>query len=244
MDLIDLKPLKKSVRKTEFERTREKHIRENMWKAAHVARKVSGFSGLSFEELRSVALEAMVKLYDKWNPEKANFSTWLNRSLMFQVLNYLRDQSRIIKLPRTYSDVYLKIRRIIGENPDISDEEVEKLTGISARLIRETRDAHQVTYLEINEDTEMPYDSILDSEDSIEKLLTDYGNVLKRLADLPEEDYNFLLDIYVNKRANSTIFRKYRGVNSPLQINDRTKEILSEIFIDKEDEELCQQEDT
>ena len=82
---VELENLK-GVRRSEYERTREMHIRENMWKASHAARKVSGFSGLPFEELRSVALEAMVKLYDKWDPEKANFSTWLNRSLTFQLL--------------------------------------------------------------------------------------------------------------------------------------------------------------
>lgn len=223
-------------RKSDYERTRDKHIRENMWKASHAARKVSMFSGLPFDDLRSVALEAMVKLYDKWDPSKANFSTWLNRSLTFQVLNYLRDHSRMIRMPRTYADTYMKIRKIIGANPDVTDQEVSEQTGIHINLIRETRNAYSVTYQEINEDTEMPVDNIDIEEDSLEKLLTDHQGTLKRLADLPEEDYNFLVDVYVNKRANSTIYRKYNGVTTQEKIRERTQVILETVL----SEELCQ----
>lgn len=226
---VELEPLK-GVRRSEYERTRDKHIRENMWKAGHTARKVSMFSGLPYEELRSVALEAMVKLYDKWDPSRANFSTWLNRSLTFQVLNYLRDHSRMIKMPRSYADAYLRIRKHIGENPDISDEEVAKRTKLPVGLIRETRNAYQVTYQEINEDTEMPVDNINLRDDSLERMFEDYKGVLERLADLPESDYEFLTDVYVNKRANSTIYRKYRGVSCPERIAEKTKEILDSVL--------------
>jgi hypothetical protein len=223
-------------RRSEYERTRDKHIKENMWKASHAARKVSMFSGLPFDDLRSVALEAMVKLYDKWDPTKANFSTWLNRSLTFQVLNYLRDHSRMIRMPRTYADTYMKIRKIIGANPEVTDLEVSKKTGIPTALIRETRNAYSITYQEINEDTEMPVDSIDVEEDSLSKLLSDHAGTLKRLADLPEEDYNFLVDVYVNKRANSTIYRKYNGVTTQERIRERTQKILETVL----SEELCQ----
>lgn len=222
----------KGVRRSEYERTREKHIKENMWKASHTARKISSFSGLPYDELRSVALEAMVKLYDKWDPTKANFSTWLNRSLNFQVLNYLRDHSRMIKMPRSYADAYMKIRKIIGARPEISDEEVAKQTNLSINLVRETRNAYQVTYQEINEDTEMPVDGIDLNEDNLDRLLFDYKGVLEKIADLPENDYQFLMDVYVDKRANSTIFRKYAGVTTTEKIKEKTQAILSGILED------------
>ncbi len=221
---------KRRGKKSEYEITRERHIRENMWKASHAARKVSMFSGLPFEDLRSVALEAMVKLYEKWDPSKANFSTWLNRSLTFQVLNYLRDHSRMIRMPRIYADTYLKIRRIIGENPDIADHVVAEKTGLDEAVIRETRRAYQIQYLEINEDTEMPVDNIDLQEDSLQKMLGDYSGTLERLADLPENEYNFLVDVYIHKRASSTIARKNPGVNNPDHVRERTREILSKVL--------------
>jgi len=221
---------KNKGRRTEYEITRDRHIRENMWKASHAARKVSMFSGLSFEELRSVALEAMVKLYERWDPSKANFSTWLNRSLTFQVLNYLRDHSRMIKMPRLYADTYLKIRKIIGDNPDISDEDVARKTGLDTYVIGETRKAYQIQYLEINEDTEMPVDGIDLEEDSLQRMFDDYKGTLERLADLPESEYEFLVDVYIHKRASSTIARKNPGVNTAEKVRERTQEILSKVL--------------
>jgi DNA-directed RNA polymerase specialized sigma24 family protein len=208
-----------------------------MWKASHTARKISSFSGLPFDELRSVALEIMVKLYDTWDPSKANFSTWLNRSLTFRVLNYLRDNSRMIKMPRTYADTYMKIRKIISFRPEVSDKELSETTKIDINLIRETRNAYQVTYQEINEDTEIPVEDKDREEDSLAKMLTDYKETLQKLADLPENEYNFLMDVYVNKRANSTIYRRNPGVNSAEKIKERTQEILSKVLT-----EPCQQD--
>lgn len=226
---------KRKGRRSEYEVTRDRHIRENMWKASHAARKVAMFSGLPFDELRSVALEAMVKLYDKWDPSRANFSTWLNRSLTFQVLNYLRDHSRMIKMPRLYADTYMKIRKITGANPEISDEEVAEQTGLDANLISETRKAYQVTYQEINEDTEMPFEDEELDKDSLERMFDDYGETLKRLADLPEKDYEFLVDVYIHKRAYSTIARKNPGICNSEKIRQRTEEIMGQVITDSED---------
>lgn len=227
-------------RLTEYERMRDKHIRENMWKASQVARKVSSFSGLPFEDLRSVALEAMVKLYDRWDPRKANFSTWLNRSLNYQVLNYLRDNSRMIKMPRTYADAYMRIRKILGSSPEISDQELSEQTGVSVDIVRETRKAYQVTYLEINEDTEVPADREEIEEDNLNLFLQDYKETLGKLSDLPTADYDFLLDVYVNRRANSTIYRKNPGINSPEHIRARTEEILARVLTQDESKEVWQ----
>lgn len=227
-------------RRTEYERIRDRHIRENMWKAAQVARKVSLFSGLPFEDLRSVALEAMVKLYDRWDPTKANFSTWLNRSLNFQVLNYLRDNSRMIRMPRTYADAYMRIRKILSVTPEISDQDLAEQSGVAVEIVQETRKAYQVTYLEINEDTEIPANEIRVEEDNLYAFLEDYRGTLEKLADLPQEEYNFLMDVYVNRRANSTIYRKNPGIGSPESIRRHTEEILEKVL---NGEETCRPDD-
>jgi DNA-directed RNA polymerase specialized sigma subunit len=227
---LELEPLNKKIRrKSEFEKTRDIHIKENMWKASYAARKVASFSGVPFDELRSVALEAMVKLYDRWDPEKANFSTWLNRSLTFQLLNYLRDNSRMVKIPRSYSDAYMKIRKIISRNPDIADKEISKVTGLSEEIISETRQAFQMSYMEINEDTEMPVEDLALEDDNLTSLFGDYRDVLERLSDLPPKEYEFLMDVFIHKRANSTVFRKNPGVNSPEKIHQRAQQILSKV---------------
>jgi RNA polymerase sigma factor (sigma-70 family) len=216
-------------RKSEYEKTRDKHIKECMWKATNAARKVSSFSGVPFDELRSVALEAMVKLYDKWDPEKANFSTWLNRSLTFQLLNYLRDSSRMVKMPRLYADTYMRIRKVISRNPEVSNKALSDMTGISELVIQETRNAFQVTYQEINEDTEIPADPDDPEEETLSSMFDNYKEVLDRLASLPEEDYNFLTDVYINQRAQSTLFRKYSGVSKPEHIKQKAETLIKHV---------------
>ena len=232
---INLAPVRRRPRKSEFERTRDKHIKENLWKAGQAARKVSSFSGVPFDELRSVALEAMVKLYDKWDPSKANFSTWLNRSLTFQLLNYLRDNSRMVKFPRVYSDTYMKIRKIMAREPGITNQQLSELTGVNEQLIRETREAFQISYQEIDEDTEIPAPELSSDDDSLTSMFANHSEVLKRLSDLPEQEYNFLTDVYIHRRAQSTIYRKYGGISTPEQIKRRTEQIMKKVLGDGEE---------
>jgi DNA-directed RNA polymerase specialized sigma subunit len=232
---VELQRLNAARRKTEEERTRDKHIRENMWKASQAARKVSSFSGVPFEDLRSVALEAMVKLYAKWDPSKANFSTWLNRSLTYQLLNYLRDGSRMVKFPRAYSDTYMRIRKTIAERPEVTHKELSERTGISEQLISETREAFQMSYVEIDEDTDIAMDEALLEDNSLGSLFGDYREVLERLSDLPQDEYNFLTDVYIHKRAQSTIYRKYGNAGTPEAIKKKTEEIMSKVLNREED---------
>lgn len=236
MKLTDSDQGKKLRRKSEYERTRDMHIRENMWKASQAARKVSSFSGVPFEDLRSVALEAMVKLYAKWDPTKANFSTWLNRSLTYQLLNYLRDGSRMVKFPRAYSDTYMRIRKTIAERPEVTHKELSEQTGISEQLISETREAFQMSYVEIDEDTDIAMDEGVVEDASLDSLFTDYRSVLERLSDLPEEEYNFLMDVYIHKRAQSTIYRKYGNSGTAEAIKRRTEEIMGKVLNPQEQE--------
>lgn len=227
---LELQRLNAARRKSDWERERDKQIRENMWKASQAARKVSSFSGVPFEDLRSVALEAMVKLYAKWDPSKANFSTWLNRSLTYQLLNYLRDGSRMVKFPRAYSDTYMKIRRLVAERPEITHTELSEITGIRVELIAETREAFQMSYVEIDEDTDIALDNMILEDHSLGSLFGEYKDVLERLSDLPESDYNFLTDVYIHRRAQSTIARKYGGPATPEAIKKRTDEIMAAVL--------------
>jgi len=76
----------------------------------------------------------------------------------------------------------------------------------------------------------VPFEDENPREDSIDKMLSEYSNILVKLADLPEKEYQFLNDVYVNKRANSTIFRNYPGINSQHHIKEETQRILSKVL--------------
>ena len=65
-------------------------------------------------------------------------------------------------------------------------------------------------------------------------MLTDYSGTLERLSDLPEKEYNFLVDVYIHKRALSTIAKKNPGACTHEKIRERTDEILRKVLSDDE----------
>jgi hypothetical protein len=146
----------------------------------------------------------------------------------------------MIRIPRTYADCYMRIRKYIGSDPNMSDQDLAKLADIPVSMVSETRAAYQTTFLEINEDTEMPAEGPDLGDDSLDRMLDDYEVVVGRLFSLPDIDIEFLSDTYVDKRANSTIFRKYPSVNSADRIRGKTSELMTYIL----GESGCLSEDT
>ena len=86
----------------------------------------------------------------------------------------------------------------------------------------------------------MPVDAIDINDDSLGKMLDDYGDVTENLMSLSPPDLEFLTDTYVDKRANSTLFRKYPGINSSDKIRERTSELMEQVLGGSE----CRQEGT
>ena len=80
----------------------------------------------------------------------------------------------------------------------------------------------------------MPIDDDDPDPDSIKKMITDYSGTLERLADLPEKEYQFLVDVYIHKRALSTITKKNPGITTNEKVRERTDEILREVLSDDE----------
>jgi DNA-directed RNA polymerase specialized sigma subunit len=197
-------PRRSSRRETE----RDRQIVSQMWKADQVAKRISSFTGLPRDELRDAALEYIVRIYDSWDDSKgANFSTWVNRCLKFHMLNYLRDYSRLVKIPRSYSDLYLKIRKYTAEDPNISDFEIAEKIKVPVKKVQEVRQAFAMSFSQINE-----YSNIIEpdyeSDASFEDLMYSHKELLNKVADLEEPDEIFLTDLLVKKRSTSTILRK------------------------------------
>lgn len=205
-------------------------IISQMWKANQVARKISSFTGLSYEELRDVALEYIVRLYKTWDSSKgANFSTWVNRNLQFHMLNYLRDHSRLVRIPRSYSDLYLKIRKFLIEEPSMSDNDIAEKIGISAKRVGQVRKAFSMSFTELNDHSELVEDKI-EEDSSLETLFSTNKDLLFRIASLDEKDEEFLTDVLVRKRTTATIVRKNPDVKNQDDINKKTSSLVEKIL--------------
>jgi len=211
---------------------RDEQITSQMWKASQVAKKISSFTGLPYEELRDAALEYIVKIYDSWDQSKgANFSTWVNRCLQFHMLNYLRDNSRLVKIPRSYSDLYLKIRKQTIANPDITEQEISDKLQISIKKIRAVRQAFAMTFSPVTEYCNVT-DQEFEAEVTMGDFITSHRGLLHKITDLEPEDELFLTDYLVKKRSVSTLTRKNPHLKNADDIKKYSEQLIEFILCD------------
>jgi len=221
------------IEKTRSKRARDKrdeHIISQMWKADQVARKITNFTGLPFEELRDAALEYIVRIYDTWDQSKgANFSTWVNRCLQFHMLNYLRDSSRLVKMPRSYSDLYLKIRKYLIKNPNVTNQEIADDLNIPVKKVDTVRTAFTMSFNPVTEQN-CVIESTETSEVNFADLLTNHKDLLFRITDLETSDETFLIDYLVKKRSISTLLRKNPHLKNIDDIKSYSTQLINYIL--------------
>lgn len=214
---------------------REEHILKQLWKGDQVARRISLFSGLPFEELRDAAREYIVKIYDSWDDSKgANFSTWVNRCLNYHMMNYLRDHSRLIKIPRSYSDNYLKIKRLKKNNVDITDEQISIELNIPLVKVRAIETAfavkisNKVEHLDGIETEDFQSEHTRDIPATFEN----YNNLLVKISSLEPKDEMFLIDFLIKKRSMKTLVKKYPELKCEKEIKAYADMLIEYIITD------------
>jgi DNA-directed RNA polymerase specialized sigma subunit len=201
-----------------------------MWKANQAARKIASFTGLPFEELRDAAMEYIVKLHKSWDKTKgANFSTWVNRNLQFHMLNYLRDHSRLVKMPRSYSDLYLKIRKFTMKNPNMTDESIAKELNISTKKVNQVRKAFAMSFSELNDYSETVEGSV-EEEVNLDTLYSSNKELLYRISELSEKEEELLMDVLVRKRTSATIMRKNPKITKQEDISKHVDSLLDKLL--------------
>lgn len=213
---------------------RDKLIAEQLWKCDQIARKISLYSGLPFDELRDAAREYVVKIYENWDHTKANFSTWVNRCLNFHLLNYLRDSSRLVKIPRSYSDYYLKIKKLEKKHPNISPEKIAEKLNIPLDKVLSVQNAFKIKINSTVEEIEIDDPSFKDfsSETNINlgETFQDYKDMLIRLSELSDSEESFLIDYLIKKRSAKTIIKKNSHLNEVEDIKEYAEKLISKII--------------
>jgi DNA-directed RNA polymerase specialized sigma subunit len=212
---------------------RDRNIVSQAWKADQIAEKIHSFTGLPKDELRDAALEYIVRIYDTWDSSKgANFSTWVNRCLQFHMMNYLRDNSRLIKIPRSYSDLYLKIRKFILKNPDVSDQEISNSMDVPVKKVQAVRQAFAMSFSQINEYSSI-IESEIDTEISLDDFMFSYKDILFKISELNEKDETFLVDYLIKKRSTSTLLRKNPHLKNAEDIKTYSGKLIEDILCEK-----------
>jgi RNA polymerase sigma-B factor len=96
--------------------------------AEHFARRYSG-RGLARDDLRQMAMLAMVKAADRYDPERGvAFSTVASRTIDGELKRSVRDRSWSVRPPRALQELHLALRRAdeeltheLGRHPKLSE---------------------------------------------------------------------------------------------------------------------------
>lgn len=218
----------------------EQNIIDNLWKTKKTAAFFHVMTGLPVDELESVARMCLMKSAKSYDPSKpANFSTWVNRCLHLHLLNYLRDKSRILKMPRKYTEIYLKSRKLKKQNPDITVKEIAKALDVEEYQVVEVNECFNTKILDIyyfeeevlGGGTGSIEDDLLDYRFSLEDDHLDGDRQyyqMSGLKTLSEKDILLLENVLVRGLCDNTLKKRYK---KPMEeLYSRVEELIDEIY--------------
>ncbi len=105
---------------------RNRLVEEHTDLAEHFARRYSG-RGLARDDLRQMALLAMVKAADRFEPARGvAFATFASRTIDGELKRQFRDRSWSVRPPRALQELHLTLRKV--------DEELTQELGRHPRL--------------------------------------------------------------------------------------------------------------
>ncbi|MEQ8840791.1 MAG: SigB/SigF/SigG family RNA polymerase sigma factor [Acidimicrobiales bacterium] len=109
-----------AARFEEFAETRSKSLRnrlveDHMGLAVYLARRFVN-RGVNDDDLRQVAMVALVKAVDRFDPTNgAAFSTFAGRTIEGEIKRHFRDKTWAVRVPRSLKEIHLHVRSAVDE---------------------------------------------------------------------------------------------------------------------------------
>lgn len=152
------------------------------------------------DELLSCLLEKLVRIVRKYEPEKqVPFKYFCLPSLRGYAWNFIRDNCRTIKIPRCYTERYMRHNNLQKkQTTNLSIKESAEIQGITEDELRIAIDASTLRFTEI---TSMNTTLVCNPE----KL--DSG--VRYLQTIPKEIYDILEEIFLDGTREERVFIKY-----------------------------------
>jgi len=170
------------------------------------------------QELISHLTEKLVLIIKKFDPSRGiEFKYFAIPSLRGYSWNFIRDHGRTVKVPRKYSEIYLRFNSLNRKNNyKLSVEEASVLMEIEPDLLRTALEATSLKFSEISS-----YNSTLlcDKTKSM---------AISFISALPKGIYELLEDIFIDGTPEEKAFLN-RGL-TPQQGRELIKPYLKEIF--------------
>lgn len=219
----------------------DQDIKDNLWKTKRIASTFHVMTGLPVDELESVARICLMKCVKSYDPDApANFSTWVNRCLYLHMLNFLRDKSRMIKIPRKYTSIYLKVKKLFKNDKKMTYRKASKILDIPYQEIIDVNTCFKTKTIDINffveeiigdSNGEIP-DDLLDKVFELDTTKQndvdlDYFD-LSVMDGMNKKDIQILNDVLVRNLCDNTLERHFRV--SASQTVKQALELMGKIY--------------
>ena len=200
------------------------YVKENIWKTKRIASTFHVMTGLPQDELESVARMCLMKCVASYDPDApANFSTWVNRCLYLHMLNFLRDKSRMIKIPRKYTNIYLKVRKLFKEDKSMTNKKASEILEIPLQEIANVNSCFKTKIIDINyfveeiigsEDGEIDDDLLEKIFELDEKKIEENEDFeffdLSTVNNMSRQKISILNDVLIRGLCNNTLERHFK----------------------------------
>lgn len=156
---------------------------------------------LDKEELKSFLTEKLVLIIKKFDINRGvEFKFFALKSLKGYSFNFIRDFGRAVKVPRKYSELYMKFNSLNRKhNYKLTIEKASEIMGVERQLLSKALEASNLKFSEITS-----FNSTLVCDKST-KMSKAY------LRTIPKNIYEMLEEIYIDKISEERVFYK-RGL--------------------------------
>ena len=225
--------------KTKDVRIRNELVERYLYVAQIIAKKFVG-RGVDYEDLYQAASLALVRAIERFDPAReVKFTSFATPSLIGELKNYFRDQTRLLRVPRRDGELLKKVNNTISDytmqygSPPKPVEIAEKLSLPLEKVMEllELKNAGNVVSLDSamagSEDDDFQLMGMLGENDVHFDRIENKDFLDFCLRQLNEEEKQIIMERFVNNRTQKQV-ADLLGV-SQMQISRMERKILSKL---------------
>lgn len=224
-----------------YEKTKDIDVRNDLlnnflYIAEIIAKKFIG-RGVEYDDLLQVAYMALVKAIDRYDISRGiKFTSFATPSLIGEIKNYFRDNTRLLHISRKDSEQLLKLAEArnklsaLGEN--VTPEAIADVMGVSEEYVLELMEMQAAANVAPLESTNSDGESfsigdILGEHDTGYEDIENRDFIKKCMSKLNDDEKTILIERFWNKRSQKQV-ADILGV-SQMNISRAEKKILGKL---------------
>ena len=180
-------------------KARNEIIVHNIKLVFSIAFKFSHIQGVELDDIISVGIMGLIKALDKYDPDRAKFSTYATWWIKQTILRYISDNNKTVRIPIHKQEEisrYIKVRnRLFSElKREPTDKEIQNELNVSEQAIKEYKQLLQpiISLNEtVGEDEESELQDFINSDELSPEdkcILNDNSKILYALSRLKDDE--------------------------------------------------------